>query len=77
MKGHVVFLTPEMMHHVEVSYLREEASDRLAVVLPVADGSRPEEQHTHTLLNDHTDQSLRKGPNDAEMKIHALGFYLK
>lgn len=37
-------LTPEMMHHVEVSYLREEAAHCLAVVLPVADGSGPEEQ---------------------------------
>lgn len=39
--------TPQMMDHVEASDLREEAADGLAVVLPVADRSRPEEQPHH------------------------------
>lgn len=41
----VNILTPKMMDHIEVSYLREEAADCLVVVLPVADSSCPEEQH--------------------------------
>lgn len=44
-RAYVIILTPKMMDHIEVSYLREEAADCLAVVLPVADSSRPEEQH--------------------------------
>lgn len=39
-----VHLTPEVMHHVEVTDLREEASHRLAVVLANADGSGPAER---------------------------------
>lgn len=43
-RAYVNILTPKMMDHIEVSYLREEAADCLVVVLPVADSSRPKEQ---------------------------------
>ena len=38
-------LTPEMMHHVEVADLGEEAAYRLTVVLAIADGSGPAEMN--------------------------------
>lgn len=33
--------TPEMMHNVKLSYLREEAAHCLLVLLPVLDGPSP------------------------------------
>lgn len=36
-----VFIGPEMMHNVKLSYLREEAAHCLLVLLPVLDGPSP------------------------------------
>lgn len=35
--------TPQMMHHVEISNLREEAPHGLLVLLAVSNGSSPED----------------------------------
>jgi len=41
--------TPEVVHHVEVSDLGEEAAHRLTVLLPELDGTGPVE-HTRPLV---------------------------
>lgn len=61
----ILHRTPEMMHHVEVSDLGEEASHGFSVVLPVSDGPGPAHKNNFSPGGGQDTQRASSGPTSS------------